>query len=364
MHFGGDYLRVGLIDADLLDGGTRFPNLALMKISGYYKSNGYNTKLINYGEISNCDKVFVSKVFTKTNIPVNLDFFTNVEKGGTGFDFDKNNFLSDYIEHSMPDYNLYKDYIDISKYYSNHSIGFTTRFCFRGCTFCVNRNKKKVVRWSSLSEFVDDNNKYITLLDDNILGHKDRIDILRELQEIDKPFEYKQGLDLRLMNDEIAHILNNSRYVGEFIFAFDDIKDKNVIINKTKLWQKYYKGRNKFYVLCAYDENKIYDQKFWIKDIINLFERIKILSYLNCIPYVMRYKKYENSPFRGMYINISGWCNQPGLFKNMSLREYSLKKNPGGASERYLKKFEKKYPYIAKEYFDLKWNDLIKKEVV
>lgn len=31
-------MNYGIIDADLLDGGTRFPNLALMKISSFYKS--------------------------------------------------------------------------------------------------------------------------------------------------------------------------------------------------------------------------------------------------------------------------------------------------------------------------------------
>ena len=33
--FNGESLRVGIIDADLLDGGTRCPNLALLKIAGY-----------------------------------------------------------------------------------------------------------------------------------------------------------------------------------------------------------------------------------------------------------------------------------------------------------------------------------------
>ena len=30
-------MNIGIIDADLLDKGTRHPNLALMKISAYYK---------------------------------------------------------------------------------------------------------------------------------------------------------------------------------------------------------------------------------------------------------------------------------------------------------------------------------------
>ena len=36
----------GIIDADLLDKGTRHPNLALMKISGFYKNHGNKISLL------------------------------------------------------------------------------------------------------------------------------------------------------------------------------------------------------------------------------------------------------------------------------------------------------------------------------
>lgn len=41
-----EHCNIGLIDADLIDGGTKFPNLALMKISGYFKGNNCNVSLI------------------------------------------------------------------------------------------------------------------------------------------------------------------------------------------------------------------------------------------------------------------------------------------------------------------------------
>lgn len=42
----GEHLKVGIIDADLLDHGTRHPNLALEKISGFCKSLGHEVRLI------------------------------------------------------------------------------------------------------------------------------------------------------------------------------------------------------------------------------------------------------------------------------------------------------------------------------
>ena len=53
--------KIGLVDADLMDNGTRHPNLALMKIAGYYKDLGNEVNLIynSYDEVNEYDKVFI-----------------------------------------------------------------------------------------------------------------------------------------------------------------------------------------------------------------------------------------------------------------------------------------------------------------
>jgi hypothetical protein len=71
-------LSIGIIDADLFDHGTRHPNLALLKISGYCKSRNHKVRLVeDYSELNiidiehNCsyDILVMSKVFKFTNIP-------------------------------------------------------------------------------------------------------------------------------------------------------------------------------------------------------------------------------------------------------------------------------------------------------
>jgi hypothetical protein len=45
-------MNIGIIDADLIGKNEHnFPNLALMKISGYHKKLGDTTKLIHYNDI-------------------------------------------------------------------------------------------------------------------------------------------------------------------------------------------------------------------------------------------------------------------------------------------------------------------------
>ena len=100
-----------------------------MKISAWHKAKGDNvTLLLSYDNIDNYDKVYISKVFIKTNIPnerndilkteVNcVEFYkdhpilnlTNVEYGGTGFYYADAPNLPYEIEHIMPDYDLYND---------------------------------------------------------------------------------------------------------------------------------------------------------------------------------------------------------------------------------------------------------------
>lgn len=88
-------MKVAIVDADLIGRKNhRFPNLACMKISGYFKNRGADVTLkTDYDNFSNFDKVFVAKVFTDTPTPraglfgdiLNLP---NVQIGGTGFFFD------------------------------------------------------------------------------------------------------------------------------------------------------------------------------------------------------------------------------------------------------------------------------------
>ena len=64
-------VKIGLVDADLLDNGTRHPNLALLKIAGLLHDNNIDFELITdpKADISMFDHIYMSKVFTFTKEP-------------------------------------------------------------------------------------------------------------------------------------------------------------------------------------------------------------------------------------------------------------------------------------------------------
>lgn len=117
-------MKIGLIDVD----GHNYPNLALMKISAWHKSQGDDVEWYSpFAE--HYDVVYMSKVFTHTN---DYGYFINnadkIEKGGTGYDIKKD--LPEDIDRLQPDYDLYC--ID-----KNTAYGFLTRGCIRKCPWCV-----------------------------------------------------------------------------------------------------------------------------------------------------------------------------------------------------------------------------------
>lgn len=382
-------MKIGIVDADLLGRRKhRFPNLSCEKLSGYWKERGEEvTLLMNYDHFDRYDHVYVSKVFTDTPVPEWLVETDKIHIGGTGFYFDKAQNLPDEIEHHMPDYRLYDDWIRSEiekarmeykrlgkmfneknykmqfKEYTDYCIGFITRGCFRKCSFCVNQKFDHVFEHSPLEEFYYDGCKKICLLDDNFFGCPNWKDLLQQLIDTGKPFKFKQGLDERLLTEEKCEMLFNAIYDGDYTFAFDNIADYDLIHNKLKMIRRYTTSKSiKFYVLVGFEGTDA-------EDIENAFKRLELLMRYQCLPYVMRYqdkyqKPWEKSKYRGMYIALARWGNQPSIFKKMSFRyfcEANQALKPIGAplcsTMRAMVDFEKDYPEIAKKYFDLRYED-------
>lgn len=107
-------MNVAIIDAEIVGKNKhRFPNLCSMKIAAYHKQNGDIVQLkTDYVGLQAFDKVYISKVFTKTSVPDEVLTMPNVTYGGTGFFYDKAPPLPAEIEHIMPDYHLYDDWVN------------------------------------------------------------------------------------------------------------------------------------------------------------------------------------------------------------------------------------------------------------
>jgi hypothetical protein len=281
-------MKIGLIDVD----GHNFLNLALMKISAWHKSRG-NTVEWFFG-FNEYDKVYMSKVFTFTEDFNQVINSKEIIKGGTGYDL--KNTLPKEIENIYPDYGLYG--INDSAY------GFLTRGCPRGCNFCIVGSKEGLCshKVADLKEFWN-GQKEIKLLDPNILACKDWKDLFQQLIDSNAYIDFTQGLDIRLMTEEKAEILNKLK-VKMIHFAWDNYEFKTY--EKLKQFRSllnFNVRKLRVYVLVNFNTTLEQD-----------LERIYKLRNLDYDPYVMIFEK-DKLPRRHKLRRLQRWVNNKYIFR-------------------------------------------------
>lgn len=295
-------MKILLIDID-----SKIPNLALMKLSAWHKNQGDDVYLDwHFGKY---DKIYASCIFKENRYRVNELIFSDLIVGGSGME-DWSMVLPDEIEHTKPDYELYN---------CSYSMGFASRGCLRKCPFCIVPQKEgKLRKHSDIYEWWDRSHKLLIFLDNNILGLREHFfriceQILRENLKID----FNQGLDIRLMDDEIAKILHSLRHI-EYRFSFDDPEDEEAIRCGIDLLKKYGLKKNMFFVLVGF--NTSMDQDLY---------RLNVLRNLGQDAYVMRYRKGDIRTLR-----LAQWANQHHIFHLYEFEEFIKIKNGGSGIKR------------------------------
>jgi hypothetical protein len=233
-------MKVLLIDVD-----SKIPNLALMKISAYHKSEGNEVGF----NITDPDMVYVSCIFKKNKEQAlgikNFYPDADILFGGSGINY---NTLGAKIEYQKPDYDLYP---------STYSQGYTTRGCVRNCPWCIVHDKEgQYTRHQYVDEFHDSMFDTVMIMDNNWLADKDwffeNTDII--LDDGLKVIEH--GMDIRLLDKEIAQRLSEMKFAKPMKFAFDQPREKGSVLYGLKLLRD--AGVNirqnvMFYVLVGYN---------------------------------------------------------------------------------------------------------------
>ena len=295
-----------------------YDNIALDKLKIYHEFQGDTVE--EYMPLLNdqYDKIYCSSIFSFTPKD-NLLIDERWDCGGTGFDI----------------YKKLPPEIDSIKPRKNY--GKCMEGCNNKCKFCVvHRKEGKAKAAGDLYDIWNGNedDKNLTLYCNNILQLEDHFQMLCAQARKEKfRIDWNQGLDIRLVNSDVAAELKSISHV-EYHFAFDDLKIEKLVRRGVKILDSHGINRSIFYAIIGFES-----------DIFEDIYRLEIIRELKQTAYVMRYRKADPEMPEGrivkkyetVYNSIARWGNNKGWFTRLSFSEWlQLPDN----EHRYKAKFE------------------------
>ncbi len=274
----------------LFDVDSRLPNLALMKISRYFKEKRRNVILARMDSfIKGVEVVYASCVFFSSSSRKRINrlqqyYGESLILGGSGVDVKGR--LPREIEKLPADYSLYPELKD-------RAIGFITRGCPLNCPFCIVPVKEgKIHQVSDLDSLLENGRHKLILLDDNILSHPGAGDFLEEMARRNLQVNFNQTLDIRLLDKEKAHILKrihcSNRQFTRLVYHFSLNDTRNLDQVRSKYNLLGFTPKDNVEFICMYGYKT------------TLAEDVERFSFLRSLPgayvFVQEYQQIPGGP--------------------------------------------------------------------
>lgn len=298
-------MNIGLLAVD-----SHYPNLALMKISEYHKSRG--DKVEWYNPFDHYDKLYMAKVFSFTEDYgqwiVNVD---SVEKGGTGYDVSKS--LPPEIDRLQPDYSIYTSIDDRTAY------GFLTRGCPNKCKWCiVPRKEGNITPYMDIEEITIQGRNNVILMDNNILASDYGLQQVEKIVRLGLRVDFNQGLDARLVTDDIAKLLAKVKWIKRIRFGCDTQRQIEECDRATVLIDKHgYKGEYFFYCILLDNFHESFTR-------VNHWRNRGGRFLTHCQPY-----RDLNNPRQVIpqwQKDLASWANKKWIFKSCEFKDFVPRK--------------------------------------
>ena len=240
----------------LIDVDGWLPNLALMKLSRYFKRH-HRPVLLRRGVAiaDRADTVYASCIFA---LPTSAKKVANLRErygdklnvGGSGVDLTLR--LPPEIEAELPDFSLYPELGD-------RAIGFLTRGCPKRCSFCIVPKKEGPLRQVSDLDGLLQGRRQLILLDDNLLAHPQAVEWFEEMVRRDLAVNFNQTLDLSLLTPETAALLRRLRCQNvdftrsNYHFSLNNTRRLETLRRRYELMRFGHRENVEFICLYGYD---------------------------------------------------------------------------------------------------------------
>lgn len=305
-----DNLFIGLHDAEKDHFKKKsFPNYALMKISAWHKEQGDTVEWWN--PLKRYDKIYSSKIFDFTPIDVYLP--EDAIRGGTGYrDIPMDRELPKEIDDMFPDYSIYPE--------CDFAIGYLTRGCPNHCRWCMVPGKEGNIKpYRTWRELVREDTDKLVLMDNNILACEHGIRQLASMIGSGYRIDLNQGMDARLVDDEIADVLSRLKWIRFIRFSCDQKSQIEPVRNTIELLGKHgvKPYRIFIYLLVTADLQDASDRVEALKKYkaINLYAQAERNERMGITPNKMQLEFQQRYIYGGSYRNETWkeYCERKGF---------------------------------------------------
>ncbi len=270
----------------------KIPNLALMKLSAYYKQKGYTPVLCKNQETSppRATRHYASCVFHHPRAnhalaELQSRLGDDLVAGGSGVDVGRK--LPPDVDRCFPDYALYD--------WHRYALGFLSRGCNVRCGFCLVPEKEGRLKedYAEFDDFVPPGQRNIMLLDANLLATKNACEILEEITRRRYRVNFSQTLDIRFLTRDMVSLLEkvhsvNSRFTKPMhYFSCNSMAQAALFREKRELLRRL--GRGKVTVIVMFGFNKTLSEEYAI---------IRTLRKLGLILFLQEYMPLPGRPPR------------------------------------------------------------------
>lgn len=305
-------MNIALLDVD----GHHYPNLALMKISRWYKSHDDHVEF--YDSMFGCyDKLYMSKVFTHTpDYVYSIANAKEIVRGGTGYDV--NSCLPYEIDHTQPDYSLYGKMID-----KHTAYGFLTRGCINTCPWCVVPKKEGIIKpYMDVDDIAIEGRNKLILMDNNVLACDYGLEQIDKIAYRGYMVDFNQAMDARLVTDEVARLIARVRWHPFIRFGCDTHSQIEACATAIERID-HYSGRHRQYLLYT----MIYGNILECYERISYWRQPKYVSYVRCQsqPMLNFTKVHQDIP--QWEHDMARWSNRRELFASTDFKQYIPRKN-------------------------------------
>jgi hypothetical protein len=260
----------------------------------------------------------MSKIFSFTE---DYEYYINTEKfekGGTGYDIRKR--LPENIDRLQPDYSIYPAIDNTTAY------GFLTRGCPNRCKWCVVPEKEGNIHpYMDIEEIAIEGRRNLILMDNNILASDYGILQIEKIVRLHLKVDFNQGLDARLVTDDIAKLLAKVKWIKRIRFGCDTPGQIEECERAISLIDKYgYRGEYFFYCILLDNFNESFNR-------VNHWKNKGKRFLPHCQPF-----RDINNPKQIIpqwQKDLAGWADKKWIFRTCEFKDFEPRK--GFKCEKY-----------------------------